>query len=121
MIDLNPLYFSDALQFQVLTSSSAEAMPTLHSFLEPTKVTSEGFSLVLMDHDPQQYFPDLLALEKEELLCPTGCSVILINRNQRAEGVREILDHVRVRADYYCIKTELQFMVEIFYQKGSIR
>ncbi|XP_071314280.1 transmembrane O-methyltransferase homolog [Trachinotus anak] len=106
-------------QFQVLTSSSAEAIPTLRSFLEPDQKTSEGFNLVLMDHDPQQYLPDLLALEREQLLCPSGCSVLLINRERGAEDLREILDHVRVRADGCSIKTELQFMVEIFYQKDS--
>ncbi|CAJ1059127.1 catechol O-methyltransferase [Xyrichtys novacula] len=39
-------------QFQVLTSSSAEAIQTLHSHLEPDKETSAGLDLVLMDHDP---------------------------------------------------------------------
>uniref|UniRef100_A0A3Q3SF97 catechol O-methyltransferase n=1 Tax=Mastacembelus armatus TaxID=205130 RepID=A0A3Q3SF97_9TELE len=94
-------------QFQVLTSSSAEAISTLHLNIEPNSQTSEGFSLVLMDHDPQQYLPDLLALEREELLCPSGCSVLLINRSQRAEGLRETLDHIRARADFYFVKTEL--------------
>ncbi|KAE8285626.1 hypothetical protein D5F01_LYC15291 [Larimichthys crocea] len=73
-------------QFQVLTSSSAEAIPTLRPYLEPDKGTSEGLSLVLMDHDPQQYLPDLQALEREELLSPSGCSVLLIYRNQSAEA-----------------------------------
>ncbi|XP_039976178.1 catechol O-methyltransferase-like [Xiphias gladius] len=104
-------------QFQVLTSSSADAIPTLRSLLEPDPRTWEGFSLVLMDHDPQQYLRDLLALEREELLCPSGCSVLLINR--RAEDLREILDHIRARADCCWIKTEFQFMVEIFHQKQS--
>ncbi|XP_023249395.1 transmembrane O-methyltransferase homolog [Seriola lalandi dorsalis] len=106
-------------QFQVLTSSSAEAIPTLRSFLEPDQKTSEGFNLVLMDHDPQQYLPDLLALEREELLCPSGCSILLISRKTRAEDLREILDHVRLRADRCSIKTELRSMVEISYQKES--
>ncbi|XP_070769818.1 catechol O-methyltransferase-like [Enoplosus armatus] len=108
-------------QFQVLTSSSAEAIPTLHAFLEPDQGISEGLNLVLMDHDPQQYLPDLLALEREELLSPSGCSVLLIYRNQRAEDLREILDHIRARPDCYCIKSELQFITEIFYQKESTR
>ncbi|XP_041800351.1 catechol O-methyltransferase-like [Chelmon rostratus] len=109
------------IQFQVLTSSSAKAIPALHSFLEPDKGSSEGLSLVLMDHDPQQYLPDLLALEREELLSPSGCSVLLIHRTQRAEGLRGILDHIRARTNCYCIKSELQFMTEIFYQKESTR
>ncbi|KAG8003838.1 Transmembrane O-methyltransferase [Nibea albiflora] len=106
-------------QFQVLTSSSAEAIPTLRPYLAPDKGTSEALSLVLMDHDPQQYLPDLQALEREELLNPSGCSVLLIYRNQRAEGLREIMDHIRARPDCYSIKSELQFMMEIFYRKGD--
>lgn len=108
-------------QFQVLTCSSAEAIPTLRSCLEPDQGTTEGVSLVLMDHDPQQYLPDLLALEREDLLCPSGCTVLLIKRNQRADELRGILDHIRGRPDSYCIKTELQFMMEIFYWKESTR
>uniref|UniRef100_A0A3Q0SMQ9 catechol O-methyltransferase n=1 Tax=Amphilophus citrinellus TaxID=61819 RepID=A0A3Q0SMQ9_AMPCI len=84
-------------QFQVLAHSSAEAIPTLHSFLESDQGTGDGINLVLMDHDPQQYLPDLLALEREELLCPSGCTVLLIKRNQRAENLRGILDHIRGR------------------------
>ena len=95
----------------MLTSPSAEAIPTLRSSLE----LSEGFSLVLMDHDPQQYLSDLLALQTEELLRPSGCSILLIYRNQR--DVREILGHVRARPDCYCVKAELQHMTEVFYQK----
>ncbi|XP_035525527.1 catechol O-methyltransferase-like [Morone saxatilis] len=108
-------------QFQVLTSSSAEAIPTLRPFLEPDRGTSEGFNLVLMDHDPSQYLPDLLALEREELLSPSGCSVLLIYRNQRPEDLTEILGHIRAKPDCYCITSELQFMTEIFYQKESTR
>ncbi|XP_038555640.1 catechol O-methyltransferase-like [Micropterus salmoides] len=108
-------------QFRVLTSTSAEAIPTLPTFLEPDQGTSKGFNLVLMDHDPQKYLPDLLALEKWDLLSPSGCFVVLIYRNQRAKDLREILDHIRARPDCYCIKSELQFMTEIFYQKESTR
>lgn len=108
-------------QFQVLISSSAEAIPTLRSLLEPDQGTSEGLNLVLMDHDPKQYLPDLLALEREELLCPSGCSVILMYRNQRAEDLSEILRHIRAKRDCYCIKSELQSMIEIFYQKENTR
>ncbi|KAM7389064.1 hypothetical protein PAMP_023061 [Pampus punctatissimus] len=106
-------------QFQVLTCSSGESIPTLHSFLEPDQGTSEGFNLVLMDHDPHQYLPDLLALEREELLCPSGCSVLLIIRDLRAESLREIMDYIKAKPECYCIKAELQFMIEIFFQKES--
>uniref|UniRef100_A0A3Q1IYF7 Uncharacterized protein n=1 Tax=Anabas testudineus TaxID=64144 RepID=A0A3Q1IYF7_ANATE len=60
------LHFSAPLHCQVLTHSSAEAIPALGSFLELEKGTNEGFSLLLKDHDLQQYFPDVLALEREE-------------------------------------------------------
>ncbi|KAM4554768.1 transmembrane O-methyltransferase homolog [Odontesthes bonariensis] len=108
-------------QFQVLNHSSAEAISTLHSFLKVDEGTREGFRLVLMDHDPQQYLPDLLALEREELLCSSGCSVLLMKRNQSADDLRRILDHLKTRTDCYSIKTELQFVLEIFYQKESTR
>ncbi|XP_029297949.1 catechol O-methyltransferase-like [Cottoperca gobio] len=106
-------------QFQVLTSSSAEAIPTLRSFLDLNHGTSEGLKLVLMDHDPQQYLPDLLALEREELLSPFGCSVLLMDRKQR--DLREVLGHIRARPDCYSVKAELQFMTEIFYQKENTK
>nr|XP_040029409.1 transmembrane O-methyltransferase homolog [Gasterosteus aculeatus aculeatus] len=108
-------------QFQVLTSSSAEAIPTLRSFLEINQRVSDGLDLVLMDHDPAQYLPDLLALEREELLCPSGCSVLLIYGNRRARNRGDVLDWIRARPDRYSVKSELQFMTEIFYQNKSTR
>lgn len=68
--------------------SSAEAIPTLHSFLESDQGTSDGINLVLMDHDSQQYLLDLLALEREELLCPSGCTVLL-NRGTKEPMISE--------------------------------
>ncbi|XP_068571358.1 transmembrane O-methyltransferase homolog [Cebidichthys violaceus] len=106
-------------QFQVLTSGSAEAIPSLRSLLELSQGTDEGFSLVLMDHDPERYLPDLLALEKEELLCPSGCSVLLIHRNQRDGDRNEVLGHVRARPDRYSVTSELQSVTEICYQNTS--
>lgn len=108
---------SYSLQFQVLTCSSADAIPTLHPFLKADKGTSEELSLVLMDHDPEQYLPDLLALEREELLSPSGCSILLINRKQRAGDLRDVLDHIRARPNCYSVKSEQQCMMEVFYQK----
>lgn len=104
-------------QFQVLTSSSAEAIPALRSSLELDPGTGEGLDLVLMDHDPERYLPDLLALEREELLCPSGCSVLLIHRNQRAAELGGILAHVRARPGCYSVESERPAMTEIFYQK----
>ncbi|AWP11697.1 putative catechol O-methyltransferase-like [Scophthalmus maximus] len=105
---------------QVLTSPSAEAIPALRSRPGPDQRGGGGFELVLMDHDPRQYLPDLLALERDELLCRSGCSVLLVNRRRRAEDLGEVLDHIRARAGRCCsIRTELPFMVEIFYQKEN--
>lgn len=41
-----------------------------------------------MDHDSQQYLLDLLALEREELLCPSGCTVLL-NRGIKEPTISE--------------------------------
>ncbi|XP_060936114.1 transmembrane O-methyltransferase homolog [Limanda limanda] len=113
-------------QFQVLTSSSAEVVPALRSHLEPDGREGfnlepdgrEGFNLVLMDHDPLLYLADLQALEKEELLCRSGCSVLFIDRKRRAGGLRGILDHVRGRSDSCCsVRTELPSLLEVVYRK----
>lgn len=37
-----------------------------------------------------------------------------------ADDLRGIQDHIRERADCYCIKTDHQFMMEIFYQTKSV-
>uniref|UniRef100_A0A3B4BAF1 catechol O-methyltransferase n=1 Tax=Periophthalmus magnuspinnatus TaxID=409849 RepID=A0A3B4BAF1_9GOBI len=66
-------------QFEVLTSSSSDAIPLL-----PERMGSheEGFGLVLMDHDPAQYLTDLQSLEREDLLRSEGCSIVLIYRKR---------------------------------------
>lgn len=74
------LTFPNLLSSRFLPSS-AEAIPTLNSF-------SDGINLVLMDHDSQQYLLDLLALEREELLCPSGCTVLL-NRGIKEPMISE--------------------------------
>lgn len=104
--------FSGPLQFQVLMSSSAEAIPTLRPHLGADK----GFGLVLMDHDPRQYLPDLLALEREELLSHSG-SILLINRGERHDDVTDVVAHVRARPDVYTVTSERHFMLEIVYHK----
>lgn len=109
--------FSDSLQFQVLTSSSAEAIPTLRLHLGADKGSSEGFSLILMDHDPRQYLPDLLALEREELLSPSGCSIILINRRKTHDDISDVVAEIRSRSNLYSVLSEYQFMLEVFYCK----
>lgn len=70
-----------------------------------------------MDHNAQQYLPDLLALEQEELLNVSGCSILLISRRRGAEDVAGVLGHVRTRPECYCVMSDLQCVVEIFYQK----
>ncbi|XP_034037415.1 transmembrane O-methyltransferase homolog [Thalassophryne amazonica] len=110
-------------QFCVLTCTSTEAIPKLK--MDPVVRTnpgsSKGFSVVLMDHDPQQYLPDLMSLETMKLLCPSGCTILLINQNQRAEDLRETLDYIRSKPDCYCINTELHRMIEVFYHHEDAR
>lgn len=101
----------------MLTSNSAEAIPTLRPHLGADKEAKEGFSLILMDHDPQQYLPDLLALEREELLSPSGCSIILINRRTRHDDISDVVAEIRLRPNLYSVMSEHQFMLEIFYCK----
>lgn len=106
-----------SLQFQVLTSSSDRAIPTLRPHVGADKKASEGFGLVLMDHDPQQYLSDLIALEREELLSPSGCTILLINRTERHGDVRDVVAHVSGRSDLYSVTSEHCFMMEIVYRK----
>ncbi|ROI15870.1 hypothetical protein DPX16_0928 [Anabarilius grahami] len=71
-------------QFQVLTCSSAEA---ISSSLSHTG--NDGLDLVLMDHDPELYLQDLLALQRGNLLS-TSC-VVLVNR-ALTPGAPDLLD-----------------------------
>ncbi|XP_054648836.1 transmembrane O-methyltransferase homolog isoform X2 [Dunckerocampus dactyliophorus] len=105
----------------VLTGKSCEVIPQLHSYLEPTQETGGGFDLVLMDHDPSLYLLDLLALEREELLCPSGCSVVVIFRNHRDKSLEELKELVRNRQDCYRIKSQLDGMMEIFFEMQSTK
>ncbi|KAF5895773.1 transmembrane O-methyltransferase, partial [Clarias magur] len=50
-------------QFQVLPCSSADAISSLASYLG-----EERLDLVVMDHDPEQYLQDFLALQRHNLL-----------------------------------------------------
>lgn len=111
-------YFFLHLQFQVLTSSSANVIRTLHLFLDQN--CRKGLDLVLMDHDPQQYLPDLLALQKEELLCSSGCSILFINRTRGSdEDLREVLAHVTLNPKYLSIGKHLPFILEVLYKKDD--
>ncbi|XP_029965629.1 transmembrane O-methyltransferase homolog [Salarias fasciatus] len=107
-------------QFQVLACSSAEAISNMPSHLEPHEKTGAGFSLVLMDHDPEQYLPDLLSLERQQLLCPSGCSLLLVKRDQRSAGLGRVLDHIRGQADRYSVTRDLQVLTEVFYRTDGL-
>nr|XP_057908747.1 transmembrane O-methyltransferase-like [Doryrhamphus excisus] len=105
-------------QFQVLTGKSSEVIPKLHSYLEPTQ-GSGGFHLVLMDHDTRLYLLDLLALEREELLRPSGCSVVMIFRNHMDRSLDDLKEMVRSRPDCYRIRSQQDGMLEIFFEEQS--
>ncbi|KAK7922200.1 hypothetical protein WMY93_009102 [Mugilogobius chulae] len=92
-------------QFEVIISSSREAIPLL-----PGRVGShqDGFSL---------YLADLMSLEREGLLRSEGCSVVLICRERGAGG--GIREYVRGRGQY-CIRRDTQAVMELCYQKGTM-
>ncbi|KAM6979717.1 transmembrane O-methyltransferase homolog [Aplochiton taeniatus] len=104
-------------QFQVLVCSSAEAIPALRPHLggenekeEEEDGSGQGLELVLMDHDPEQYLPDLLALEREDLLSPAGCCLLLVNRwGRRPSGaLRSLLEHLVARPESYSVRGRIQ-------------
>lgn len=105
-------------QFQILTQSSAEAIPALRSHLGMESGTGLGVSLVLMDHDPQQYLPDLLALEREGLLSPAGC-VLLVHSGHDPQGVRALQEHLRARPLNYSIEGLSQGLLEVHYHTDN--
>ncbi|KAM8848111.1 transmembrane O-methyltransferase homolog isoform 1-T1 [Synchiropus picturatus] len=90
-------------QFQVITGSSGDIIPDLHRVLNPSPETTNHFDLVLMDHDPQHYFHDLLALEREELLCPTGSIVLLVFRGPESKSNKQLMNYLTSRKCHYSI------------------
>ncbi|XP_073710131.1 transmembrane O-methyltransferase homolog isoform X3 [Misgurnus anguillicaudatus] len=92
-------------QFQVLTCSSAEAISALSSYLGDSRL-----DLVLMDHDPEHYLPDLLALQRGKLL--SSSCVLLINRAVTA-GAKHLLEYVRDRPQSYSIATHIEGLIEL--------
>lgn len=72
-----------------------------------------------MDHDAKQYLPDLLALEREELLNFSGCSILLVSRKRGAEDIAGVLEHVRTRPESYCVMSDLHSVLEIFYTQQA--
>uniref|UniRef100_A0A8C6SI54 Uncharacterized protein n=1 Tax=Neogobius melanostomus TaxID=47308 RepID=A0A8C6SI54_9GOBI len=101
-------------QFEVLASHSSEAIPSLSGRLDSRR---EGFSLVLMDHDPGKYLTDLHSLETSGLLHALGCSIIFICRERGAD--RAIREFVQTRENRYCIKTETRCLIELCYQSTA--
>ncbi|KAF3838774.1 hypothetical protein F7725_010542 [Dissostichus mawsoni] len=95
-------------QFQVLTSSSAEAIQTLPSLLTdldkgPVRASVCTSLTCCLWRERSSSAPPLLRPPDP----------------QEARDLREILDHIGARPDCYCIKSERQGVTEIFYQKGS--
>ncbi|XP_051715503.1 transmembrane O-methyltransferase homolog isoform X3 [Ctenopharyngodon idella] len=92
-------------QFQVLTCSSAEAISSL-----PSHTGNDGLDLVLMDHDPELYLQDLLALQRGNLLS-TSC-VVLINR-ALTPGAPDLLEYVTARPQSFSVGRQLHGLMEI--------
>ncbi|XP_072519855.1 catechol O-methyltransferase-like [Salminus brasiliensis] len=92
-------------QFQVLTCSSAEAISSL-----PSQLGESCLDLVVMDHDPEQYLPDLLALQRGKLL--SARCVLLLNGTLEP-GAQALLEHVTARPQQYDIGHQFKDMVEI--------
>ncbi|XP_046907623.1 transmembrane O-methyltransferase homolog isoform X2 [Hypomesus transpacificus] len=80
-------------QFQILNQPSAEAIPALSTHLGP----KSRLDMILMDHDPQRYLPDLLLLERQGLLSPAG-SVLLVCCPQGPQSLSPLLEHLGAQA-----------------------
>ncbi|MBN3302617.1 COMT methyltransferase, partial [Amia calva] len=98
-------------QFQMLISPSSAAIPRMRAELGVRAV-----GLVLMDHDVEQYLPDLQALEQEGLVS-TG-SVLLVN-NTHAQGARDFLRYIHSNPRY-SVHSQRHGMLEVQCQQGSI-
>ncbi|XP_077433650.1 transmembrane O-methyltransferase-like [Vanacampus margaritifer] len=106
----------DDTQFQVLIGRSSRTIPTLHAYLGTGPRTSDTFHMILMDHNPSRYLVDLRALEEQGLLCPTGCTIVLIFRNPRNRMMAKLYNLVEERRDCYRIKSQPHGLLEIFYK-----
>ncbi|KAI4894442.1 hypothetical protein NFI96_010495 [Prochilodus magdalenae] len=94
-------------QFQVLTCSSAEAISNLAPHLGESCL-----DLIVMDHDPEQYLVDLLALQKGKLMSPR--CVLLINGTLQ-NGAQALLEYVTAKPQHYSVVQQIKDMVEIHY------
>ncbi|XP_062856235.1 transmembrane O-methyltransferase homolog [Trichomycterus rosablanca] len=98
-------------QFQVLSCSSHEAITGLASDL------NEGqLDLVVMDHDPEQYLPDLLALQRHNLLSES--SVVVLNGAQEP-GAQTVLKYISARPQNYSVCQQFEDMLEIICHKDT--
>ncbi|CAL8329862.1 unnamed protein product [Gadus morhua 'NCC'] len=110
-------------QFEVLTCSSAEAIAGLRRPLHGDQGEEEGgLDLVLMDHDPQHYLPDLRALEGWGLLRPGGCLVLMVFRGHDSVVRQEVLEHVGSRPQSYSssVRSGRGGIMEVQYREETI-
>nr|XP_006632087.1 PREDICTED: catechol O-methyltransferase-like isoform X1 [Lepisosteus oculatus]XP_015205297.1 PREDICTED: catechol O-methyltransferase-like isoform X1 [Lepisosteus oculatus] len=99
-------------QFQMVGSPSAVAIPQMLTGFDVRAV-----GLVLMDHDVEQYLPDLQALEKEGLLS-TGCTLLVNNIDLReAQGFL----HYIHSSPQYSVVHQVQDMLEIQCHQCSVK
>ncbi|KAG7328970.1 hypothetical protein KOW79_007144 [Hemibagrus wyckioides] len=92
-------------QFQVLPCSSAEAISSLASHLG-----EDQLDLVVMDHDPEQYLPDLLVLQRENLL--SKHSVLILNQVVKA-GAQAVLEYLTTKPHSYTVCQQVKDMLEV--------
>ncbi|XP_060783396.1 transmembrane O-methyltransferase homolog isoform X2 [Neoarius graeffei] len=92
-------------QFLVLPCSSDEAISRLASHLGEDRL-----DLVVMDHNPQQYLPDLLALQRQNLLSKR--SVLILNRVVEA-GAQVMLDYLTTKPHNYAMCQQVKDILEI--------
>ncbi|XP_047658376.1 transmembrane O-methyltransferase homolog isoform X3 [Tachysurus fulvidraco] len=86
-------------QFQVLPCSSAEAISNLASHLG-----EERLDLVVMDHDPEQYLPDFLALQRFNLLS---------KHRVVTAGAQAVMEYLSTKPHNYSMCQQVKDMLEI--------
>ncbi|KAK3535559.1 hypothetical protein QTP70_016830 [Hemibagrus guttatus] len=92
------------VEFQVLPCSSAEAISGLASHLGKDRL-----DLVVMDHAPEQYLPDHLALQRENLLFKH--SVLILNRVVKA-AAQAVLEYLTTKPHNYTLCQQVEDMLE---------
>ncbi|KAM9470706.1 transmembrane O-methyltransferase homolog isoform 1-T3 [Clarias gariepinus] len=92
-------------QFQVLPCSSAEAISSLASYLGEDRL-----DLVVMDHEPEQYLQDFLALQRQNLL--SKHSFLVLNRVMES-GAQVLLEYLTSTPQKYTVCKQVKDMLEI--------